>query len=92
MAKRPNSLKALSDPAAVAIAAKAAVSAGTASDVPAIDPLTGSAISLRKSVWKLLRRVAEARSEREGGRPSVSNVIATLIDKHRAELEAELND
>lgn len=37
----------------------------------------------------LLRRVAVERAIREGGRPSVSNVLRALIDQHRAALEAE---
>jgi predicted CopG family antitoxin len=37
----------------------------------------------------LLRRVAVERSIREGGRPSVSDVLRGLVEKHRAELEAE---
>ena len=49
----------------------------------------GSAVNLRKTDWKLLRRVAEARAEKHGGRPSVSKVIERLIDGNRKRLETE---
>lgn len=48
-----------------------------------------SAVNLRKGDWRLLRRVAEARSEAKGGRPSVSKVLESLIDASRAELTKE---
>lgn len=54
------------------------------------DPIIPTAISLRKSYWKLLRQVADARADRDGGRRSASRVVAELIDRHRAELEAEI--
>lgn len=57
---------------------------------PQSDDYAGSAVNLRKSDWKLLRRVAEARAERKGGRPSVSKVIESLIAANRYDLEAEL--
>ncbi len=49
-----------------------------------------SAVNLRRSDWKFLRKVAEARADRIGGRPSVSKVIETLIDASRKKLESEL--
>lgn len=49
-----------------------------------------SAVNLRRSDWKFLRRVAEARADKHGGRPSVSKVIERLIDDNRKKLEAEL--
>jgi hypothetical protein len=55
------------------------------------DPIIPTAISLRKSDWKLLRQVADARADAgEPGRRSASRVIAQLIDRHRHELEAEV--
>ena len=51
---------------------------------------TVSAVNLRRSDWKFLRRVAEARSDRFGGRPSVSKVLESLINKGRKALESEL--
>lgn len=51
---------------------------------------SASAVNLRKGDWKLLRRVAEARAELHGGRPSVSKVIEGLIDAARKGLEGEL--
>ena len=54
------------------------------------EPYAGCAVNLRKRDWKLLRRVAEARSDERGGRPSVSKVIEGLIDANRSTLETEL--
>jgi hypothetical protein len=51
---------------------------------------SSSAVNLRRADWKFLRRVAEARAERNGGRPSVSKVVETLIDANRKALEAEV--
>jgi hypothetical protein len=47
-------------------------------------------IPLPRSDWELLKRVAEARSGRMGGKPSVPKVIESLIDEARADLESEL--
>lgn len=55
------------------------------------EPYSGSAVNLRKRDWRLLRRVAEARSDERGGRPSVSKVIEGLIDTHRSKLESEVD-
>jgi hypothetical protein len=46
-----------------------------------------SAINLRRTDWRLLRRVAESWAEENGGRPSVSKVIERLIDANRKPLE-----
>jgi hypothetical protein len=55
------------------------------------DVYVGSAVNLRKSDWRLLRRVAEMRVDRAGGgRPSVSKVIERLIDENRKSLKTEL--
>lgn len=51
---------------------------------------TGSAVNLRKSDWRLLRKVAEARADIRGGRPSVSKVLESLIDSNRKALESEI--
>lgn len=48
-----------------------------------------TAIHIRREDLALLRRVAVERANRNGGRPSVSDVLRELIDRHRAELEAE---
>lgn len=53
------------------------------------DECRASAVNLRKADWKLLRRVAEARAERDGGRPSVSAVLQRLIDENRPSLRRE---
>jgi hypothetical protein len=52
----------------------------------------GNGVVLRKEDWKFLRRVAEARVDKQGGRgrPSVSQVIQTLIDENRESLQAEI--
>lgn len=51
----------------------------------------GSAVNLRKSDWKMLRRVAEVRADVRGGRPSVSKVLEQLIDDNRKALEKEIS-
>jgi hypothetical protein len=74
-------------------AAKAAVDAephGTAG-IDRSDMAT-SAMHLPKATLQLLRRVAVARAGRQGGRPSVSALIVDLVEKHRAELQAEIGD
>lgn len=48
-----------------------------------------TAIHIPKEDLTLLRRVAVARADKEGGRASVSDVLRRLIDHHRAELEKE---
>lgn len=47
-------------------------------------------INLPSEMWELLNRVAFARA-RHGGRPSVSRLLVGLVEKHRKELEKELN-
>jgi hypothetical protein len=54
------------------------------------EPYGSSAINIKKSDWKLLRRVAEARADKHEGRSPVSAVIQTLIDANRKKLEAEI--
>ncbi len=50
-----------------------------------------SAINLKRSDWRLLRRVADARADKRGfGRRSVSAVIESLIEQARTKLEAEI--
>jgi len=48
-----------------------------------------TAVHLAKEDLMLLRRVSIERANRQGGRPSVSNILRELIEQHRAELEAE---
>jgi hypothetical protein len=48
-----------------------------------------TAIHIPKQTWDLLRRVAYKRALATGGRPSVSALVAELVERHRAELEAE---
>jgi hypothetical protein len=48
-----------------------------------------TAIHIPRADLALLRRVAVERANRDGGRPSVSDVIRELVERHRAELEAE---
>jgi hypothetical protein len=60
-------------------------------ETPEADPYLPNAVSLRASYWQLLRDVADARADRgQPGRRSVSRVIAQLIDRHRRNLEHEL--
>ena len=81
------------DAATVAAQAKNKHQTGIASgedDPRAAGTYSSSAVNLRRSDWKFLRKVAEARAERNGGRPSVSKVVETLIDANRKALEAEV--
>jgi len=48
-----------------------------------------TAVHLAREDLMLLRRVSIERANRQGGRPSVSNILRELIEQHRAELEAE---
>jgi hypothetical protein len=49
-----------------------------------------TAIHIPESTWKLLRTVAFHRAQDQGGRASVSKLIAELVERHRAELEREV--
>jgi hypothetical protein len=53
------------------------------------DAATTTAVHLPREDLALLRRVSIERANRQGGRPSVSNILRELIEQHRAELEAE---
>ena len=48
-----------------------------------------TAIHIPESTWKLLRAVAFHRAQDQGGRASVSKLIAELVERHRSELERE---
>ena len=48
-----------------------------------------SGINLPVDVYQLLNSVAFARSLKHGGRPSVSALLVSLVEKHRKELEKE---
>src|ERR1035441_1562533 len=49
-----------------------------------------SGINLPVDIYQLLNRVAFSRSLKKGGRPSVSALLVSLVEKHRKELEKEL--
>jgi hypothetical protein len=49
-----------------------------------------SGINLPLEIYQLLNRVAFSRSLKNGGRPSVSALLVSLVEKHRKELENEL--
>lgn len=53
-------------------------------------PTATTAVHLTKDQLALLRRVAVERAIRTGKRPSVSDVLRDLIERHRRELEAEI--
>ena len=53
------------------------------------DAGTTTAVHIPREDLALLRRVAVERANRHGGRPSVSDVLRGLIERHRAELEQE---
>jgi hypothetical protein len=50
-----------------------------------------SGINLPMDAYQLLNRVAFSRSLKNGGRPSVSAVILSLVRQHQKELEKELD-
>ncbi len=52
---------------------------------------TTTTVHLPDDTLRLLRAVAAARMVSQGGRPSVSRVVAELVEARRADLEAEIN-
>jgi|SRR5208282_3097284 len=48
-----------------------------------------TAIHIPSQTWRLLRAVAFRRAQNDGGRASVSKLIAELVERHRKELERE---
>jgi hypothetical protein len=52
-------------------------------------PMITTAVHISTVDLALLRRVAVERANRGGGRLSVSDVLRSLIERHRRELEAE---
>lgn len=60
-----------------------------AQDTTAEAPSLTTAIHVPADVHKLVRAVAFARANRDGGRPSASAIYAELVELHRKELEAE---
>ncbi len=46
-------------------------------------------INIPSEMFRLLHMVALARAMRVGGRPSVSAVIVSLVERHRKELQRE---
>jgi hypothetical protein len=49
-----------------------------------------SGINLPLDIYELLNRVAFRRALKLGGRPSVSGLLVDLVQRHRKELEREL--
>jgi hypothetical protein len=49
-----------------------------------------TAIHIPRGTWDLLREVAFSRARRDGGRASVSKLVAELVEEQRSRLEAEL--
>jgi hypothetical protein len=49
-------------------------------------------VNLPMDEWEMLNRVAFTRSKKYGGRPSVSALLVELVERHRKELEKELED
>ena len=60
---------------------------GTGEDIAEMQT---TAIVVPKSMWNLLREVAFRRAQSSGGRASVSEVLRSLVESHRAELEKEV--
>lgn len=53
------------------------------------DESVTTAVHIPREQLALLRRVAVERANRDGGRPSVSDVLRDLIEQKRADLELE---
>ena len=49
-----------------------------------------TAIHIPRNTWSLLRAVAFQRAQDQGGRVSVSKLVAELVERHREELEHEI--
>jgi len=54
------------------------------------DEKVTTAVNIGKDTWQLLREVAFRRAQLNGGRASVSELLRTLVESHRDELEKEL--
>jgi hypothetical protein len=78
-----------SAPSAAPPASLRATEAPPKRDRTLTDSSATTAIHIPRADLALLRRVAVERANRDGGRPSVSDVIRELVERHRAELEAE---
>jgi hypothetical protein len=48
-----------------------------------------TSVHLPSDLLRLLRLVAVVRASRHGGRPSVSDILRELLEKHRREFETE---
>jgi len=53
-------------------------------------PTITTAIHIPRDTWTLLRAVSFRRAQDQGGRASVSRLIAELVERHREELEQEI--
>jgi hypothetical protein len=49
-----------------------------------------TAIHIPRATWTLLRAVSFRRAQNQGGRASVSRLIAELVERHREDLEQEI--
>ena len=57
--------------------------------VSARGDMTTATVNLPREMLTLLRRVAVNRADTAGGRPSVSDVVREILEKHRSDLEEE---
>ena len=89
MAQRRGSLIGSMKAAVDVVEAEAATSAVIPRTALPPGEMTTTAIHIPKATLSLLRRVAVSRADSQGGRPSVSAVLAELVERARAELEAE---
>jgi hypothetical protein len=86
MAQRKGSLVGLMKAADDQVKAEAQADAGPIR--PGGEMVT-TAVHIPKATLSLLRRVAVARADKHGGRPSVSGVLVDLVERARTELERE---
>lgn len=89
MAQRRGSLVGAMKAAADQVTAEAQADAGPGPIRPGGEMVT-TAVHIPKATLSLLRRVAVARADRHGGRPSVSGVLVDLAERSRTELEDEV--
>ena len=87
MAQRRGSLVGAMKAAADQVTAEAEDTAGPIK--PGGEMVT-TAVHIPKATLSLLRRVAVARADKHGGRPSVSGLLVDLVERARAELEREI--
>lgn len=92
MAQRKGSLIGSMKAVAERVAAEPPPAAPIVTSRPDMGLMVTTAIHIPKRTLSLLRKVSIARADRNGGRPSVSALLADLAEEARERLEQELTD